>query len=911
MKKSIRLLLLFINAFFTVVSHGQDEQRENKIVTINFKDEKGGTAFFLGDIKIDSTIKTIIIDLNHNDLEIQLTKYKKRHLLKIYLEDSLDCEGLEKPTDDSTKNTKITINNGKLNLDHDYIVGSKIKIVLPQEKRSLNILTRLEGLKKCPGTANTVIVGKVPGDKKEDGFNVGIAYYDALFLAHETDLEKKKQLLQYYAGLPDSLASCERIADSLENNPFLSGFANQICILRAGIGNQQSTKSIASRALSSIGGLDVTNIADGLARFLIRRGKEELNIAFFQRLKEFLENHIEAKTLFPSTVEFLDKIASYRYAEFLPSLREAFYKDINSLVINLNQLIDLPKYQNLLKALPEIRVAVRSAKIISELSQPGESMHPAILINHFAGLTEWGEMNINLASSWKLLDEISHSVRTSPYSVKEYSDTITNLTLRAKDKINPGGFVTDTIKLDNGYYSINRRMAGADTLVRFDTVVTQVIQQKKEITLNNEVAWIKFSDFNNNILKDSNTLKIYLGLLYQRMEGISFRNKGGKIKMVQEYMRENKDNIFIIADLVENFLVLANCVESSIKDIKQHEGNAITKEEYYTYIGKAISVVEYGFKVANTIDEGISGDRYIVMARNANNLYKNIYSKDYNAAIMNAYLILDEIFSKTNQAIIEKQNYFNAARPAALASSAVLKTDSSTFNKSMVALNQSNFLEEDSIDNMTKIVEDILKYGNVIASIVKAESPEEASAAIEAAALPAGSSSIKKNSRFNISLNAYIGGSISNYTNNTDKIDGSNSNVSVTAPVGIAFNWGLGHFSKGKKASRGALSAYLTLIDVGSIAGYRLTNDSTELEQKVTIDDIFTPGGYIVYGIGLPFLEYIPLSIGYGWQYGSKLYYKTSTGTLAVSDKSRWRPNFFIGIDIPLANFWTKGLKGK
>ena len=98
-------------------------------------------------------------------------------------------------------------------------------------------------------------------------------------------------------------------------------------------------------------------------------------------------------------------------------------------------------------------------------------------------------------------------------------------------------------------------------------------------------------------------------------------------------------------------------------------------------------------------------------------------------------------------------------------------------------------------DERSKTVEKILKYGNVMAGIVKSETPEEAESAIEAAALPAGSSSIKKNSAWNISLNAYIGGYYSNYTNDANKIDGSNSKIRVAAPVGIAISKGLGHFN--------------------------------------------------------------------------------------------------------------------
>ena len=175
--------------------------------------------------------------------------------------------------------------------------------------------------------------------------------------------------------------------------------------------------------------------------------------------------------------------------------------------------------------------------------------------------------------------------------------------------------------------------------------------------------------------------------------------------------------------------------------------------------------------------------------------------------------------------------------------------------------------------------------------------------------MPAGSSSIKKNTAFNVSLNAYIGGYFGRSVNTTDEIDGNNSKVGVTAPIGIAVSLGLGHYKKNGPPV-GALSLFASLIDVGAIAGYRLNDDSTALDQKVTLNDIFTPGGYLVYGIGLPFkgLSYVPLSIGYGWQYGSKLYNKKD-GKLSISDKSRWRSNWFITVDIPLANFWTKNYK--
>lgn len=548
---------------------------------------------------------------------------------------------------------------------------------------------------------------------------------------------------------------------------------------------------------SSIGNLDVTNIADGLARFLIKRGREELNVAFFNQLKEFLNDkkHEECKVLFPETVDLLNKIDSYKYAAFLENLRNAFHTDLSNLIIHLNQVIDLPKYESLPHH-TEIKLVLGTANIVSELSQSGKSIMPDSVINQLA-LLPWNSMGRNLGSSLKFLNLVSQSIK---------ADT-----------------------------SLHR-------------------------------SWVSLSDLNTYLFTDSITLRIFFGLLYQQAQNqdITFYGKDGKGSIrVDTLLARQKNNIFRLSGLVQNFSLLADDVQNSIGDYKsKKETGTLTDDDNYTYISKAINIINYGFTVANTfqiskdIRSDIIHDKYIAVARDANELYKNIYTKNYNSAVVNVCSILDSLLPGKQE----------------------------------------------------KFISGVLKYGNFMASVVKAESPEEVQNAIEATALPAGSSSIKKNSAFNISLNAYIGGYFGKPNINANDIDGSNSKVGVTAPVGIAFSMGLGHFNNG--ASIGSLSLYGTLIDVGAIAGYRLNDDNTALEQKITLGDIFTPGGYLVYGIGLPFkfLSYVPLSVGYGWQYGSRLYNKED-GKIEISNSSRWRSNWFVAIDIPLANFWTKSYK--
>ena len=60
-----------------------------------------------------------------------------------------------------------------------------------------------------------------------------------------------------------------------------------------------------SSLLSGVGGLNGTNIFNGVAQFLIERGKDEINEAFFVRLQDFLIKYPEFATLFPNTNTFM------------------------------------------------------------------------------------------------------------------------------------------------------------------------------------------------------------------------------------------------------------------------------------------------------------------------------------------------------------------------------------------------------------------------------------------------------------------------------------------------------------------------------------------------------------------------------------------------------------------------------
>src|SRR6266496_3576873 len=89
---------------------------------------------------------------------------------------------------------------------------------------------------------------------------------------------------------------------------------------------------------SGLFGMNVTNIADGIARFLIERGKQELSMAFFKRFNEDLKTYPELAYLFPQSFHIIQNIEIYNIQSLLQELKDAFCKDLLNMPGNILSL---------------------------------------------------------------------------------------------------------------------------------------------------------------------------------------------------------------------------------------------------------------------------------------------------------------------------------------------------------------------------------------------------------------------------------------------------------------------------------------------------------------------------------------------------------------------------------------------
>lgn len=219
------------------------------------------------------------------------------------------------------------------------------------------------------------------------------------------------------------------------------------------------------------------------------------------------------------------------------------------------------------------------------------------------------------------------------------------------------------------------------------------------------------------------------------------------------------------------------------------------------------------------------------------------------------------------------------------------------------------------------------KYGLFISNVAQAETAQEVKEALDVAALPVGSYKIKRNSFFDISLNAYPGltGGVEFRSGIPDgvNVESANPTLGFTAPVGLSFSWGqikqktkasndstinrneFNEFRNGKWISKyitgRSHSLFVSVLDIGAITSFRLVNDDTETLPEFNWDNILAPGLYYVNG-----WKDTPLGLGIGVQYGPQLRTIEADGTSLKLDKSLFSVRVFLTVDVPLFNFHTR-----
>lgn len=601
-------------------------------------------------------------------------------------------------------------------------------------------------------------------------------------------------LLRRALGTPND-TNVSQILDRMSGNPFISrggGDPSLIWVLA-------DAQSLGSFKMSSVAthvatpGAKVTTVADGIAKFLVNRAKEELTISFFKQFKEDLDNDKRIGMLFPNTTATLmlvdDQI--YQVSRYLEALRESFIRDFKVMPTNLNSylksnaIVNNPALQLLAEEALELSQNIIDGAspedIIDYLAYKGPVQQPSRIMNLTGAAPN---QFTNMAAGFQSVGLISHSL---------YAST--------------GGY------LDPGLVS--------------------------------------------EYLRDRNTRIVYLGLLWQHSadikfsDGVSLQSYLGKLaidtKMAEDFAQ-------LLTEFAQNGEKAEKAAISS-RSQKDEEGGA-GYAPYYQFFSALLDLFEVGVEVKATLS-GIQKksasleDSLFLGIRHLNDLNFDIRQKHYAAAINDLMFVLRIFFP--------------------------------------------------DMDKDTR--KRIFTYGQFMATVATSQTSDEVAAAIEAVALPPGSSRVKKENYFSAAINAYTGGTVGyeTLTNNA-----GSTVLALSAPVGFTVSWKLKDKkdrANGKKRTPGSFSFFAPIIDVGALAAYRLNDPNSNDLPELAWSNLLSPGLYGVYGFG----NDLPISLGFGAQRGPNLR-AINTGS-QTTEVSGWRYGVFLSVDIPVFNLYVQGKK--
>ncbi|MBI9067373.1 MAG: hypothetical protein JEZ09_08785 [Salinivirgaceae bacterium] len=612
-----------------------------------------------------------------------------------------------------------------------------------------------------------------------------IAYYDATSLKSQSKLSNGKVKINANSTTYGILCHYTKekknekkyLLDQFKYNPFIEFDTD---------GSPQSGNFITkSEELGfNLGKLDFSNFSQGLSMIIIEGAKQELNIAFFDRFKNYVDKNEEIKILFPLTTYRLGNLISYNYNMMLPQLREAFNKDLSNLPDNTIKILEEGEEFKKLNQLIEFKLALNSIKLVREL-----------------------EFN----------------------SPPEFINRLPDITIGIRDSM-----VKNKRDYDNFLAALH-----------LTKIFSNSLRNK-----NPDQNWVNSKDVYSNVLKNTLAFNLYMGLIYQNIKNNETELKIND-KLLTELLNNNEISINWYNGKIYELISLTDQIDKAYLDItkKQNNGIKIDNNAIYTYVNTSLDITDFGLNIVNHYSPISSkANIYLAYSKQANNIYKYTFQKEYSSAILSLTDLLQNVMKQTPD--FKEKNY--------------------------------------------KWLYSLTLYGTFMANMIDAKSPEDISSIISGVALPAGSSSIKKYADVNVSISSYLGPNYKINYESDKSINAWNSQWTLTAPVGITVSTG---FKKG-----GSLTLMGVLIDVGAIVDFQLKGDTLQyVENTITLANIFSLGAYLFYGFPID----LPLSIGIGGQYGPGLS-EVGNENIAIANPSNWRFGFSVVIDIPIVNIYNK-----
>lgn len=400
----------------------------------------------------------------------------------------------------------------------------------------------------------------------------------------------------------------------------------------------------------------------------------------------------------------------------------------------------------------------------------------------------------------------------------------------------------------------------SDTLTELQQIL-RLLDHLSQNLLSGDGNWVNPQGL--KILEDGKTLNLFLRLLVyddalqytdNKYSVFYTRREGADPQATDSLLTLIKRKTFQIRHLLDEFRMLTGAVETSIKKIrdKQDKSQPVQEEDYRSYVQTVFDAIKFGHKLydlrakPDTVYRDFFKDYLIPIGENAGEMIQAIHTKDYGVALSDFITIISTLNEKKNGLIPEK-----------------------TLNG-------------------------LLRFSSFMMDVVNAKDVDQTKQALNSAALPAGSYSLKRKSLFSMNLSAYPGFAYGwEKVKDTTGVYGKMGRFTgLTVPIGIDLTFGVHSFS---------FSAVLGIADLGTLVSYRI-DESKNISSYPVISfrQIFAPSLGIQVGIGDT-----PLTAGFSWQLAPQLREITSDGNIQERERDASRLFFNIGIDLNFFNFYT------
>jgi hypothetical protein len=525
-------------------------------------------------------------------------------------------------------------------------------------------------------------------------------------------------------------------------------------------------------------------------------------------------------------------------------LIEAVNKEINeAFFIHLQKaLAKSPELKTLFPKTLESLSKIEVTKYASSLNALKSAFEEDIknLLSNVSKLTE-------LEKYQKLIDK--HPVLTLIF-------TACDLISLLKDKAIPADIL---YHLGNAPYIRKCKSNNYSSTIKLAALISNSLRNVKINDENtNMIGWI---DKNNlNMLKNNKSLfRVFMGLFAQQAESIIFfDNNGDTVSNFQKSLFNQKKEILKAQYIVYNFSTTVDRITEDISRVRTLQRISSKKSDYISvYLQVANEIIGLSENCLDVLPSNKTTtairvkiktikQEYLPMLERANSILNKIEEKEYSGALYETDTLLGKIFNSDGNS-----KEFEEIRKA------------------------------------------YIKYGLFICAVAEAKNSSDVKAAINAVALPTGSSRIKKEHYLSIGLNAYVG-VYHAWNKQYSNLKLPKREFGITAPIGIAIS--RGHF-----IGNGSITLYGGIIDIGAIFTYKVNSDST-IRSDIQLSQVLSPSIGIVYGLPVINKYNIPLSIGVNYQWGPKLKKVDDAGN-SVLPLLTQRVNVFVAVDIPIINF--------